>query len=182
MPTWFETILNMLSQFTGGRGGIDNVVVNYGIAAMFYTILFAFALSKHGESPQPREHLLLWGFAIGLCRELFMLSMATIQALGLVSKVALHVIFPPLEHALLAVAIITIAAAYLRYLLDDEVLTRRYLQAGVSATLVCYLATFWWWAAYIQANPSSKFGQVWPDWVFHINDSVWILLAAGLDA
>lgn len=182
MPTWLETILNMLSQFTGGRGGIDNVIVNYGIAAIFYTMLFAFALSKHRENPQPRERLLLWGFAFGLSRELFMIIMATIQALGLVSHVTLHVIFPPLEHALLTISITTIAAAYLRFLLDDAVLARRYLQAGISVTLVCYLATFWWWAGYIQANPSSKFGQVWPDWVFHINASVWALLAAGIIA
>ena len=182
MPTWLETILNMLSQFTGGRGDIDNVIVNYGIAAMFYTMLFAFALSKHRENPQPRERLLIWGFAFGLSRELFMIIMATINALGLVSHATLHIIFPPLEHTLLATAIITTAAAYLRFLLDDAVLARRYLQAGIGATLVCYLATFWWWAGYIQANPSSKFGQVWPDWVFHINASVWPLLAAGIIA
>ena len=182
MPTWLETILNLLSQFTGGRGGIDNVITNYGIAAIFYAMLFIFALSKHRENPQERERLLLWGFAFGLSRELFMIIMATIQALGLVSHVTLHVIFPPLEHALLTISITTIAAAYLRFLLDDAVLARRYLQAGISVTLVCYFATFWWWAGYIQANPNSKFGQVWPDWVFHINASMWTLLAAGIIA
>ena len=180
MPAWLETILNLLSQFTGGRGGIDNVIVNYGIAAMFYTMLFVFALNKHRENPQQRERLLLWGFAFGLSREFFMITMATILALGLVDKVTLHVIFPPLEHTLLSISIITIAAAYLRFLLNDEVLARRYLQAAIGATIVCYLATFWWWAGYIQANTSSKFGQVWPDWVFHINASVWALLAAGI--
>lgn len=178
MPKWLETLLNMLSQFTGGRGGIDNVVVNYGIAAIFYTILFAFALSKYCENPQPRERLLLWGFGFGLSRELFMIVMATMQALGLVDAVTLHVIFPPLEHTLLGVALATIAAAYLHYLLNDPVLTRRYLVASIGTTLVSYLATFWWWAAYIQANPSSKFGQTWTDWVFHINASLWALLAA----
>ncbi len=137
MPTWLETILNMLSQFTGGRGDIDNVIVNYGIAAIFYTMLFAFALSKHRENPQPRERLLIWGFAFGLSRELFMIIMATINALGLVSHATLHIIFPPLEHTLLDTAIITTAAAYLRFLLDDAVLARRYLQAGIGATLVC---------------------------------------------
>lgn len=172
MPTWLETILNLLSQFTGGRGGIDNVITNYGIAAIFYAMLFIFALSKHSENLQERERLLLWGFAFGLSRELFMIIMAAIQALGLVDKVTLHMIFPPLEHTLLAIAIITIAAAYLRYSLNESVLPRRYLQVAIGTTLVCYLATFWWWAGYIQANPNSKFGQVWPDWVFHINASV----------
>jgi hypothetical protein len=178
MPHWIETLLNLLSQFTGGRGGIDHVIVNYGIAAIFYAILLIVVRAKYADDPQPRERLLQWGFAFGLARELFMIFMATIQALGWVKPVDLHAIFPPLEHTLLDLGMIVIAAAYLRYLLDDAVLTRRYLQVAVSATLLAYLATFWWWWQFIEANPNSKFGQVWPDWVFHINASLWMLIPA----
>ena len=73
---------------------------------------------------------------------------------------------------------ITIVAAYMRYLTDNEVLTRRYLRVAIFTTLLSYFVTFWWWAEYIQANPSSKFGQVWPDWLFHINASVWLIIPA----
>ncbi len=178
MPHWVETLLNLLSQFTGGRGGIDHVIVNYGIAAILYVILLVVVRAKYKDDPQPRERLLQWGFALGLARELFMIFMATIQALGWVDPVDLHAIFPPLEHTLLDLGMIVIAAAYLRYLLDDAVLSRRYLQVAVSATLASYLITFWWWAQFIEANPSSKFGQVWPDWVFHINASLWMIVPA----
>ena len=178
MPHWIDVLLNLLSQFTGGRGGIDHVIVNYGIAAVFYAILLVIVRAKYADDPQPRERLLQWGFVLGLARELFMIFMATIQALGWVDPVDLHAIFPPLEHTLLDLGMIVIAAAYLRYLLDDAVLTRRYLQVAVSATLASYLITFWWWAQFIIANPTSKFGQVWPDWVFHINASLWMIVPA----
>lgn len=178
MPEWTKVILDMVSQFTGGRGGIDHVIVNYGLAAIFYAALLVVARAKYKEQPQPRERLLVWGFSIGLARELFMIVMAMIQALGLVDPVTLHIVFPPLEHTLLGVAMVTIAAAYVRYLSDDVTLTHRYLGIAVTATLLSYAATFWWWAEYIQANPTSKFGQVWPDWLFHINASVWLIIPA----
>ena len=43
MPEWVQTILNMLAQFTGGRGGIDHVIVNYAIAGFFWGTLFVLA-------------------------------------------------------------------------------------------------------------------------------------------
>ncbi len=47
----------------------------------------------------------------------------------------------------------------------------------MTTTVLSYAVTFWWWAQHIQAHPSSKFGQTWCDWVFHINSSFWFLLA-----
>ncbi len=179
MPAWIHTLLDMLSQVTGGHGGIDNVIVNYVFAAVFYGVLLAVARAKYRREPQPREQLLIWGFGLGLARELFMLLLATIQAFKGIDPLSLHGVFPPLEHAVRTVSLIIIAAAYLRYLLDDSArLTRRYLQAAISATVLCYLATFWWWAGYITANPTSKFGQTWCDLVFHFNSTAWFALAA----
>jgi signal transduction histidine kinase/CheY-like chemotaxis protein len=173
-----QIILDMLSQLTGGRGGIDNVVVNYVVAAAMFGVFFFVASAKYRQDHSPREYLLLWGFGLGLAREVFMVVLAVIQALGGIDKVALHEIFPPLEHAVRAASLIVVAGAYLRYLVDDSRIAVRYLQVALSTTLLCYLATFWWWAGFIQANPSAKFGQVWPDWVFHINSSIWFALGA----
>jgi diguanylate cyclase (GGDEF)-like protein len=178
IPDILKTLLDIIAQLTGGRGGIDHVIVNYVLAAIFFTVLLVAARAKYKEDRLPREHLLVIGFALGLSREMFMIVMAVIQAIGWADPVTLHTIFPPLEHALSTAALVTIAAAYLRYLLDDSVLARRYLLVAIGFTLLSYLSTFWWWAEFIMANPDSKFGQVWPDWVFHINGSVWYLLAA----
>jgi signal transduction histidine kinase/ActR/RegA family two-component response regulator len=177
IPDWINTLLNMVAQLTGGRGGIDNVIVNFVLAAVLYGVMFAVARAKYRQDHSPREYLLLWGFGLGLAREVFMIALAVVQALGGVDKVALHVIFPPLEHAVRTASLIVVAAAYLRYLLDDVALTRRYLKIALAATALSYAATFWWWAGFITANPTAKFGQVWPDWVFHINSSTWFAVA-----
>ena len=180
MQDWIKIFLDLLTQFTGGRGGIDNIIVNYGIAAMFYAILFTIARVEFRNSTQPRDHLLMWGFAIGCSREMFMIFMAITQAFGLVAPVNLHVIFPPLEHALLDIAMVLIAGGYIQYFINDFGQTRRYLLGGITTTVCIYLATFWWWGGYILANPTSKFGKVWCDWLFHINASFWLFISAIL--
>lgn len=178
MPEILQILLNFLAQFTGGRGGIDHVIVNYVIAGFFWAVLFVFAKLRYKESEEAREEYLIWGFGFALSRELFMIFLALLQALKVVEPEVLHVIFPPFEHTLHNLSLVVIAAAFLRYLLDDAAVARRYLFVGLVVTLICYLLTFYWWAEYISANPTSKFGQVWPDWVFHISRSVLAIVPA----
>ena len=96
MSEHIQTAFSLLAQFTGGRGGIDHVIVNYGIGAMFWSILLWVSLSKNRGHSHPREGLLIWGFSFGLGRELLMLGMAASVAFGLTSNDQMHVIFPPL--------------------------------------------------------------------------------------
>ncbi len=114
-----KIILQLVSQFTGSQGGISVGIVHFVFAAVCFGFLFVFALNKYRENQNPREQLLIWGFAIGFVRELFMLLLATLQALKWVDPVSLHALFPPLEHMVRTASLILIAAAYLRYLLDD---------------------------------------------------------------
>lgn len=180
MDHWPTVFLNLLSQFTGGRGGIDHVIVHYGIAALLYAILFRVAFVKHQTCPKPREHLLRWGFGFALGRELFMLGMAVIQALGLTDPAKLHSIFPPFEHLLINIALVLISAAVLNYLLNDEGLARRFLRIGLAGSVASYLVTFWLWPLALAANPALVFGKTWYDVLWHVNGSVWPALAAGI--
>jgi signal transduction histidine kinase/ActR/RegA family two-component response regulator len=175
-----QILLGLLAQITGGQGGIRFGIVQFVVAAFLFGVLFAIAKRKYQLNHSPRERLLVWGFGLGFAREMFMLALATVQALKWVDPTSLHTFFPPLEHAVRTISLIVVAGAFLRYLLDDASLTRRYLKIAVGTTVLCYLATFWWWADFILANPQSKFGQTWCDWVFHINSSFWFLLAACL--
>ena len=178
MTDSFQILLGLLAQITGGRGGISFGIVHFVVAAALFGFLLAVAGKKYQLTRSPREQLLLWGFGLGFAREIFLLALATMQALKWVNPVDLHEIFSPLEHALRAISLIVVAGAFMQYLLDDKALTRRYMHFSIAATVLCYLATFWWWVEYINANPTSKFGQTWCDWVFHINSSFWLLLAA----
>ncbi len=180
MPDTLQILLGLLAQITGGQGGIRFGIVQFVVAAGLFGFLFATASKKYQLTRSPRERLLVWGFGLGFSREMFMLGLATVQALKWVDAGSLHEFFPPLEHAVRTISLIVVAGAFLRYLLDDARLSRRYMQAAIATTVVCYLVTFWWWAEFIEANPTSKFGQTWCDWVFHINSSLWFLLAAAL--
>ena len=180
MPDWIEVLFRLLSQFTGIQGGVDNIIVVYGIAAIFYAILFSFAKSNYQDTASFRDRLLQWGFGFGLARELFMLVMAVILAEGLVEPGILHQLFPPVEHEFLDLAFVMIASAYIGYFTNNNVLALRYLKAGMTVTALAYLATFWWWFIYIRANPTHHFADVWCDPLFHANGTFWLLLAAYL--
>lgn len=180
LPDWLRIAFELLSQFTGTGGGVKHSIVHFGLSAIFWGILFAIARTKLREQSEPREALLLWGFGISLARELLMLAVKVLEAYSLIDFTTLHQIFPPLEHTLTYIGRGIVAAAFMLYLLKDRKLTNRYLGAGTSVTVLCYLITAQWWANFIQANPTSKFGQTWCDWVFHISGSVWIAIAIVL--
>ncbi|HEY3309317.1 MAG TPA: EAL domain-containing protein [Desulfuromonadaceae bacterium] len=171
-----RVILDFLTQFAGGRGGIDNNVVQFGVAATIWSVLLAFAMERRKEDDPPRERLLAWGFLFGLGREILMLAMAFILAMRLVDYNLLHVAFPPLEHALSNAAVFFIAGAFLLFLFERSCLSRRYLVCSLGSVVGCYLTTFWWWAHFILDNPDSRFGQTWCDWLFHINACIWLLV------
>ncbi len=177
MPDYVHVLLNFMTQFAGGRGGIDHNVVQFGLAATIWGTLLIYARDRQQEDNPDRERLLVLGFSLGLARELFMFGLAFIVALGWVNHDLMHIIFPPLEHTLINAAMFVVAGAFLLFLLHDRDLARRYLRWSLSSLALCYLATFSWWGAYIVANPASKFSQTWCNWALHLNSSFWLLLA-----
>jgi len=176
MSDIFAVLLNFMTQFAGGRGGIDHNVVQFGLAAMLWGTLLVYARDRRREDNPRRERLLILAFSLGLGRELFMFSLALIVALGWVNHDLLHIIFPPLEHTLLNAAMFVVAGAFLLFLQQDRKQATRYLRWSLLSLALCYLATFWWWGQHILANPTSKFGQTWCDWAFRLNASFWLLL------
>jgi diguanylate cyclase (GGDEF)-like protein/PAS domain S-box-containing protein len=177
LPEWKRNLWGLLIQFTGVQGGVDNVIVVYGIAAIFYAVLFIFALAIYRDTAQYRDYLLTWGFGLGFVRETFMLIMAVIQAIGLFTPQHLHQLFPPLEHLLIDLAMICIASGYIGYLTGQLILAQRFMKAGFTVTVSLYLVSAWWWFYYIRSNPTHHFADVWCDPLFHANGAIWMLLA-----
>lgn len=175
MTSHWQTFFDLLGQFTGGRGGVDHNIVQFVLAAVMWSVLVVLAFMRHRNSNHPDEELMVIGFSFGLLRELIMLFMALLQSFKVVPLHYLHVIFPPLEHAVFDIAIVIVAASFMRYLLQDKSLSRRFLQIGVTMVCLCYLATFWWWANAIIQNPQITFGKTWCDWLFRVNASLLII-------
>ena len=170
----------LLSQFGGGPGGIENNLMRFGLAAIFWGLLLVVAWYRQRKEELPREKLLVWGFGLGLARELFMFVSVSLQLMGVIALESVYFISAPLEHALSVAAVVMVAGSFLRYILDDDVLPFRYLRFGLGATVACYLATSWWWALYAVANPGSRFGQTWGGWLFRVIASVLIAVAIAL--
>ena len=178
MPDWVNKFLDVLSQFTGGRGDAADHIVAYTIAGFFWAALLSISIAQQRKVPQPRERLLRWGFAIALARELFMMGIGVCGALDLVDERTLHMIFPPLEHALSSISLVIVAAGFMRFLVPESRMSSRYWRTGVALNTALYLATFWWWAYFIFRNPESNFDAVWCNWLFHFNAATLNAVAA----
>jgi signal transduction histidine kinase len=165
MEEFIDFVLVLLTQFAGGPGPRENNLVRFGLPATLWAALLVVAWLRQRQNDLPREKLLVWGFALGLARELFMFSHVARQLAGAGGEESGIFLSEPLEHALTLAAVVTVAAAFLRYLLDDELLSRRYLQAGLAATVISFLGTWRWWSQHATANPEARFNQT-PGGVF----------------
>lgn len=176
MPEWLQIFFEFLQQFTGTGGGARHSIVNFGIAAIFWSMLLVLNRHTVRREKQRHESLLVWGFSLALARELFMILVKILEGYGVFTGDQLHVVFPPLEHALSNMALVVVAGAYTLYLTGNRLLSLRYIRWGIAAISAVYLASFWWWGRYILANPTSKFGETWPEWAFRINASALLIL------
>ena len=177
MDTYLDYVVTLLTQFAGGPGPKENNLVRFGLPAALWGVLFVVAWSRQRQQELPREKLLVWGFGLAFARELLMFSHVSMQLIrGGETESTLH-IAEPLEHGLTMAAVIVVAGAFLRYILDDSRLSRRYLQVGLATTAVCFAGTWWWWNRYATANPGSKFNQTWGGVFFYVVTAVFAAVA-----
>jgi signal transduction histidine kinase len=177
MGSFGEFILLFIQQFAGGPGPPENNLVRFGLAAFLWLALLVIAWSRQRSQSLPRERLLVMGFGLALARELVMFALITGSIVGWKFLDSDNVYHHPLEHALLMAAIIVVAGAYLRYSLDDERISRRYLQVGIGTTAVAVAVVLITWPRYAVAYPGIQFHHTWQAWVFHIPLSVVIAWA-----
>lgn len=169
-------LLNLVAQFTGGRSGRDYVVVNYGLAALFWLAMLMGARGRRREATPPGESWLIWAFAFALAREVFMIFMVGVQAFRWADAQSMLTVLPPLEHAMRDAVQIFVAGAMTRYLTRDVRWSQRYLALGIAAIALVYLSTFWWWAEYVRTHPNPHFDATWCDWVFRLTVSIALLI------
>ena len=177
MGDFFQYLLTLLSQFAGGPGPRENNLVRYGLPALLWVALLLVAWSRQRKEELPREKLLVWGFGLGLARELFMFWHVSQQVIGLEPpSPSLH-LSEPLEHALTMAAIVMVAGAFIRYLLDDARLARHYLRTGLGMAVVTFGVTWGWWYLHAMANPEARFNRTWAGLIFFIMTAVFAAAA-----
>lgn len=177
---FLEYITLALAQFGGGPGPIQNNLVRFGLAAFFWGILLAAAWSRQPEEKLPREKWLVWGFGAALLREAFMFAHVSWEIITGAEHQAGCFVSEPLEHMLTLFAVVMVSGAFIRYLLPDYAIARRYLQVGLVVTAISYLLTFIWWPLYLAENPGTTFHHTWAAWLFHIAASILLIAAMVL--
>ena len=110
---FLDFLLVLLTQFAGGPGPIENNLMRFGLAAVLWGALLIVAWSRQRHNELPREKLLVWGFGLGLARELFMFSFVSLQMLDVVERESVYFVSAPLEQALaMAAVVMSLARSY----------------------------------------------------------------------
>jgi PAS domain S-box-containing protein len=163
-----DFILLLLTQFAGGPGPVENNLVRFGLPVILWGILLYIALARQRSQDLPREKLLVWGFGLALLRELYMFSLMSYRLLGDREAEVKCDVLQPLEHGLAMAAMIMVAGAFLLYILEDQNLSKRYLQWSIGFTLFAIILTSLVWPRQFADNPQIKFHQTWVAWLFHV--------------
>ena len=177
MNNFLDFILLFLSQFSGGPSAPENNLVRFGLAAIFWGVLLAFAWSRRRHDGHPREKLLIYGFALGFCRELLMLSHASMRILYPDYYQIACIIMEPIEHAMILAMVVVISGSFLRYILDNALLAKRFLRIGLTLAAVEYLVTVVWWPSQLDFNTDFRFHQSWSAWLMHLIACIVIVIA-----
>ena len=180
MNKFLEFFLTFLSQFAGGPGPMEHNLVRFSIPVVFYGGLMVIAWSRQRDQDLPREKLLVWGFGLGAGSALVMTIFVALQMLDAINRESAYAIMVPMERALMMAAVIVIAAAFLRYILDDARLTRIYLQIGLGVTAISLIIALWQWPRYLATLTESRFHTTMVSALFQICTSILIVTAIVL--
>jgi signal transduction histidine kinase len=164
-----DFVLLLLSQFAGGPGPRENNLIRFGLPAILWAVLLAVAWSRQRQEELPRERLLVWGFGLALARELYMFGHVAWGFLtGGEPGDPIMNLSEPLEHALTMAAVVMVSGAFIRYILDDEGVARRYIQVGLSITAVAFATTWVWWWLIATGNPEARFNRTGAGLISHL--------------
>jgi signal transduction histidine kinase len=180
MNDLLDFLLNFISQFAGGPGPPENNLVRFGLAAILWGILLATAWNRARRESHIRERLLLAGFGLALFRELFKLGNLLYKMLTGIEHGPLCAVLVPAEHALTLASVVLITGAYLRYILDDALLARRFLVSGLSVVTLATAASAIWWPRYILAVGDAHFHDTWLASTIHLVGAIIVVPAIGI--
>ncbi len=172
-----DFLLQALTQFAGGPGPMENNLVRFGLTAILWGVLLLVAWARQRGRDLPRERLLVWGFGFGLASASLMAGFVSLQMLGAIERETSYVFLVSSNHVLELAAIVVVAGAFLRYVLDDARLARNYLLVGLGTAGVCYVIALWQWPRLLDVITEAEFHATWGAWLFDV-PSVVLLIAA----
>jgi signal transduction histidine kinase len=178
MSKFLDFLLQLLSQFAGGPGMMENNLVRFILPAILWGALLVVAWSRQREHDLPREKLLVWGFGLGAASSLLMAVFVALQMLEVIQREATYAYLVPLDHALAMASIVVVAGAFLRYILDDARIARLYLLVGLAASGICLVIALWRWPSALAVLTEARFYTTWDAWLFEV--ALFALILVGI--
>ena len=180
MNDFLNFLLQVISQFAGGPGMMENNLVRFILPAILWGALMLIANARQREHILPRERLLVWGFGLGLISSLLMTGFVSLQMLNIVNRETTYPYLVPVDRALAMASIVVVAGAFLRYILDDQRIAQMYLRVSVALTGICLAIAFWHWPRTLSVIPEERFHTVWSAWLFEVSLSILLIIAIFL--
>lgn len=177
MNKLLEFLLQVLSQFVGGPGLMENNLVRFIIPAILWGALLVVAWNRQREQDLPREKLLVLGFGLGMVSAIVMSLFISLQILDVIEREATYAYLVPLERALAMASVLVVAGAFLRYILDNARIARLYLLVGLSISTLLLVIAFWQWPYYLATLTEEHFHSTVGTWLFEIALSILIIVA-----
>jgi PAS domain S-box-containing protein len=168
-----DEILLILSHFGGGPGGPNAVVVRFLLAAFFWTVLFFISRGQWKRSGEERDFLVSVAAFVGAAREVVMWLAEYGSFRGWLSYPTVFHFYPPFEHAATMISVVVAAYAFLRYHLPWKRFAVRYLQAGLTLSVLLYLVTAPTWIRFLddvlaRTGTWAPFGSFAGDLLFRV--------------
>lgn len=170
-------LLLLIRQFAGGPGPVENNLVRFGSAAIFWLALLLIAWTRQKNQNLPREKLLIFGFGFALIRELIMFGLTTVKITGVLGSEGWDIYYYPMEHGLSMASIVVVAGAFLGYSLKDEKLSLRYIQIGLTLTIVALAFSYNQWPKLVAKSPGVHFNETWGSLSIHILSVLLLIIA-----
>jgi sensor histidine kinase YesM len=145
METFANFLLDLLSQFGGGRGDIKNELVRFGLGTSFWSIILLVTVNRLRIDKNPREKILVWGFSIGLLHQFMMFAVTSIAVLGFIEYKVILGIFAPFDLLLANLTLLVVSSAFMFFIVGDLKQLILYLNIGIILLFISLVISVVFW-------------------------------------
>jgi sensor histidine kinase YesM len=175
METFATFILDLLSQFGGGRGELKDELVRFGLAATLWSIILLVTVNRLKRDKNPREKILVWGFSIGLLHQLMMFIVISAAVLGVIEYKVILGVIAPFDLLLSNLTLLVVSSAFMFFIVGDLKQLILYLNIGIFLVVVSFILSCVFWLKTFPEICTHGYHYTWYYLLSHILISIILL-------
>ncbi len=175
METFATFLLDLFSQFGGGRGDLKNELVRFGLASVFWTIILLVTVNRLRIDKNPREKILVWGFSIGLVHQSIMFIITSVAVLGLIDFNIILGVISPFDLFLSNLTLLVVSSAFMFFIVGDLKQLILYLNIGGILVVLSFILSVFLWIDNFSELCTTGFCYSWHHLLSHVIISLILL-------